>query len=188
PLGRAARENEAPVFPNWAPGPPDVPNWANDKQKSSPEVVPGTNGRLVALAGHANFVAGAIAITSRSVADLTIQNLNGAFSGVPPDELPTEANITHAIAMSAGAAIINVSFAGELYEGVPGESWAAALTAIGPDTVVVCPAGNEQSTAPHYPAALHAAHPQVIGVGSWTPKWSPVQGNSWSNGGKCLTC
>ena len=173
----------------WAPGTPDVApaRWEGEPASFSPDVVPGGEDELVALAGHANFVAGVIAIGCRA-AQITIRNLNGAFNTLNPYELPTEATITRAIAQSAGADLVNVSFAGVLCGDTPGSSWALALERLGPGAVVVAPAGNQQSNLPHYPAALHSSHHQVVGVASTTPPVSATAGLSWSDYGAWVTC
>jgi len=200
PLGGTFSEMEAEVLTQtensggvtswaWAAGTPDVTpaQWAGEPATFSPDVVSAGDGELVALAGHANFVAGVIAIGCPD-AQITIRNLNGAFNTRNPYELPTEATITRAIAQSAGADVVNVSFAGLLHGDTPGSSWALALERLGPEAVLIAPAGNQQSRLPHYPAALHSSHPQVVGVASTTPPVSAIPGCSWSDYGRWVTC
>ncbi len=179
---------DADVLPGWQPwgGVPNNGQDVSDQQwtncassTTSPETA--ADGALVGLAGHANFVAGLIAQGCGDVM-ITIRNLNGAYEEGDVHLIPTEAAIARAIAMSKGAWLIHVSFAGPVCDGIPARVWDTALRTIGPDVVVVAPVGNEDSYQPRYPAALHASYPQVIGVGSTTAaRGGPLDGEVYSN-------
>lgn len=152
----------------WAPEPPE-PLYVT------------VNGHLATLVAHANFVAGVIAQGCRQ-ARITLVSHNGALvqndKGDTP--IPTEASVARSLWKHRGAQVINVGFAfvtlpsQQSAIGAPVPSWALELALSETDqdqTVVVAPAGNQNSRTPFYPAAFHlnGAHQNVIGVGSISP-------------------
>src|SRR5262249_29256772 len=137
----------------WTPGAPsDVADadWpaAGDQ---SPEVVTvvepdGPHQALAALAGHANFVAGAVARNAPH-AEISIINHNGAFHP-DADDFPTGATVARSLIRATGASVVNVGFAFAPYAPDPLNApvsciWQKALLYLGPGTVVVAPAGNQ---------------------------------------------
>ncbi len=148
------------------------------------------DGKLDALAGHANFVAGVVAQGCRN-AVIRVVSHDGAFierTALADTPVPTEASVARSMWRAQGAReaenetdqpmpqadVINVGFAfptlpsddlsrNPVGDGPP--SWTLQLVLDSTDTekhVFVAPAGNQGCTTQHYPAAF----PAVIGVGS----------------------
>jgi hypothetical protein len=192
-----------PGHGHWKNGTADVGAWAIAAAANvSPEIVgAGPPYVLVALAGHANFVAGVIAQHCAN-AQITIHNHNGSFILAENVQLPTEATVARSICRSAGsgasirAEVINVGFAFPAYGDQVSCIWQRALAQIGPGPIVVAPAGNQGvSTPPRYPAGLEWRYPglfpQVIGVGSWNSQFElpgVIQRSSFSNYGPWVNC
>jgi thermitase len=182
--GGALTESEADTLDStdgWISGTPDVPDVDGDH-------------RLDALAGHANFIAGVIAQHCPH-ARIAIRNHNGGFA---PDsnDFPTEAAVARSIIMSqqeTPAKVINVGFAFTALDDEISGVWAAAFELIGPDPLVVAPAGNQDVSFPYFPAALNTTYPgrfpNMIGVASilTAPGVAPVR-SSFSNYGPWVTC
>lgn len=213
PLGQPFTQGEAeqlPAFANapqppqkgkWQAGTPDVSaaQWATAPPNVSPETVPGTNEPpyvLGALAGHANFVAGVIAQNCAN-AQISIRNHNGSYIEAAKVELPTEASVARSICKSIGASVINVGFAFPAYKNQVSIIWQRTAEHIGSSTVVVAPAGNQDSGPPagppRYPGALNYRYPGLfpnwIEVGSYH-HLSPIRfaKSSFSNFGPWVTC
>jgi hypothetical protein len=145
------------------------PSWIVEQMDVPGETV-GTAplGRLVALAGHANFIAGVIAQDCPR-ARIRIINHNGAFRP-KADDYPTEASVAHSLASSAGAHVVNLGFAFTAYNGRISTVWNKASDYLArhsnPVPIVVAPAGNQDATEPRYPAALE----NVVGVAALNHK------------------
>jgi hypothetical protein len=154
--------------------------------------------RLDALAGHANFIAGVIA-QATPYAKVEIRNHNGAFLPTG-DDLPTEASVIRSLCRCRGKAdVINVGFAFTAFDNTASCAWDIAFKVIGEGAqgpVVVAPAGNQASSTPRYPAALHYTYPDryrnVIGVGSTGDARDPgiplEYRKAFSNLGEWVTC
>lgn len=155
------------------------------------------DGRLDALVGHANFVAGVIAQMC-PVATINVVSHNGAFvdSDSSAWPIPTEASVALSLWNSRTSDVINVGFAFPTLPAIPPlgvvtdgpASWALDLVLQSmhdrPAHVIVAPAGNQHSTRPQYPAAFHDAYANVIGVGSVGPDGP----SRFSNHGPWVTC
>src|SRR5262245_17079284 len=167
----------------WEQGAPDRPDADGDTM-------------LDALAGHANFIAGVIAQECPH-AQITIWNHNGGFDPAS-DDFPTEAAVCRSLIKSqqlTQAKVIDVGFAFKSLDHEISCVWKAAFQAIGPDPVVVAPAGNQGIDVPYYPAALNATfpgeYPNLIGVASIDPvaaRGGVVQPSTFSNYGEWVTC
>jgi hypothetical protein len=163
----------------WQPGTPDTPGeyvqdanggplcWDEATQRLAPST---REPQLVALAGHANFIAGMIAQKTTSAA-ITIHNFNGAFQPWAQN-FPDEIAVARALVKSVidGSQLIAVGFAFWPLDGVPSCVWEAAFQLIGPDPAVVAPAGNQGVQVPRYPAALNTPDPTA------SPPWNPPEG------------
>ena len=153
----------------WSPSTPDVPATQQKRM-------------LDALAGHANFVAGVIAQHCEHPT-LTIWSHNGSFVATS-DQFPCEASVCRSIVMSQLAnptPVIHVGFAFALTPEAPVTAavannylsvvWDRTFALIGPNHVLIAPAGNETDTNAYFPAGLNWALPghgfsNVIGVAS----------------------
>ena len=164
------------------------------------------DGKLDALAGHANFVAGVVAQGCRN-AVIRVVSHDGAFierTALADTPVPTEASVARSMWRAQGAReaenetdqpmpqadVINVGFAfptlpsddlsrNPVGDGPP--SWTLQLVLDSTDTekhVFVAPAGNQGCTTQHYPAAF----PAVIGVGS--SRYAEI--SVFSNRGACF--
>ena len=141
---------------------------------------------LDALVGHANFVAGVIAQGCPS-ATIHIVSHNGSFvendsGGIPDTPISTEASVAKSLfEVLTGPNppdLVNLGYAfptlpdipdrGAPRSGPPSWSFTSVLErAKDSRTLIVAPAGNQNSNVKQYPAALHVAFPnRVIGVGS----------------------
>ena len=156
------------------------------------------NGRLDALVGHANFVAGVVAQRC-PLATIKVVSHNGAFVDSDDSDwpIPTEASVARSLWESRSSDVINVGFAFPTLPTVrPGRdgvladspaSWAldVVLKQMPKEHVIVAPAGNQHSMTPQYPAAFHHDYPNVIGVGSVT---SAGERSRFSNHGPWVAC
>jgi hypothetical protein len=136
---------------------------------------------LVALAGHANFVAGLIA-QDCPYAQITVRNHRGCFHP-QADDFVTEAAVCRSLCLSGAADIINVGFAFAAFCEEISCAWDVAFNQLGQGTIgngpfVVAPAGNQHSPVGRYPAALNTNPAAlqdnpggfpIIGVGSLDP-------------------
>jgi thermitase len=165
PLDTALRHVQPPVNPGfwpspggWMPCPASVPNASG-------------SGRLDALAGHSNFVAGLLAQRCDQP-NLAIWDINSSFADDDPSGIPTEAGVLCTLLRSQverPTPVIVVTFAfcpfgdcaGDAY---PGAHWDWAFTYLrvkNPDFVLVAPVGNQGETCRRYPAAFAKANPAV---------------------------
>lgn len=148
------------------------------------------NGDLVALAGHANAVAGVIAQNCVQP-NIAIWSHNAAWDWSITDP-PLESAVLRSIIMSQQqkqTPLINLGFAFYPYGGVVSDAWTntlAELATINPDALIVCPAGNQGMPEPRCPAVLGGANPKVLGVGSISSV-SPYPPSPWSNVGSAVT-
>jgi hypothetical protein len=161
----------------------------------TPLVDPAT-GRLLALAGHANFVAGVVA-QACCEAKIVVESLNAAFVEANADPgLPTEAAVARAFWNQRENDLIHIGFAfatlpdpsrgmNPLLGGPPPWSLQIVLDSLrekGEDKpFVVSPAGNQNCTVPQYPAAFWPTHKNVVGVGSMR---NPSNRSAFSNHGE----
>jgi hypothetical protein len=154
------------------------------------------DGRLDALAGHANFIAGVILQHCPSAA-ITIHNHNGGFAPRAQD-FPTEAAVARSLVRRRGADVINLGFAFAAQDNVPSAIWDVAFCvlrnggAIGSGPMVLAPAGNQGLRDPRFPGALNYLYPNhfpnMIAVGSYDPPGPPPGWTRFSNWGPWLTC
>ena len=138
-------------------------------------------GRLLALAGHANFVAGVVAQACPE-AEIVVESLNAALVEANSDPgLPTEAAVARAFWDQRANDLIHIGFA---FATLPDPSTGLNIVAGGPPPwslqivldalrmeekgrpFVIAPAGNQNCTVPQYPAAFWPTHENVVGVGS----------------------
>ena len=163
------------------------------------EVDANSDGKLDALAGHANFVAGVIA-QHCELPNIHIWNHNSGFSPKTPfDNLSTEAAICRSLVMSqqdTPTQVIQIGHASPFLGNLASAAWGLAFARIAyrrhlsQDLVVTCPAGNQGllppplPTIPRFPAALHSTFPFVKGVGSYH-QGTPTP---WSNRGPWVAC
>jgi hypothetical protein len=174
--------------------------------RGEPEKPVANNSLMGVMAGHANFVAGVIA-QGCDMPTINIWSHNGAFVE-NTDFFPTEAAVCRSILMSqqqppkgtGPTDIIHVGFAFplrlpktdlKLAKDFLSTVWDTTLQTIGPESLVVAPAGNEKEENPHYPAALDYAFPKshftsVKGVGSLDPTTYKL--SAFSNRGPWVSC
>ena len=158
-------------------------------QQGTPDVLDvNQNGRLDALAGHANFVAGIVA--QHCDAAITIWNHNGGFFPTS-DNVPTEAAVCRSILMAhqeTPAKVIVVGFAFASLDHFVHHMWDA--TKLG-DTIVVVPAGNQDSNHWRYPGALNGRYPgrypNIVTVASHDANDAMTK-SDFSNFGPWVTC
>jgi Subtilase family len=151
------------------------------------------DGRLGALTGHANFVAGILA--QRANPRISIWNHNASFVA-DVDSLTTEISVLHSLVESQRenpTPVIVVTYAFPAFEGVLSSAWDSVLYELRAihakeGFVIVSPAGNQGSYFRRYPAALGSVDPEraafreVIGVGSLEP--CAKEGSYFSNFGR----
>ncbi len=111
-----------------------------------------SDGKLDALAGHANFVAGVLAKGSQN-ADITIRSHSSGFDP-NSDDFPTEIAVGRSLWQSQGAQVVSVGFAFTALDDTVGCVWDLAVEALGPDTMVVAPAGNQGDDHVRFPGGL----------------------------------
>jgi hypothetical protein len=187
PPGLGAKPNTNPAWWQGHPG------WWST---STPDLPATTQKRMLdALAGHANFVAGVIA-QHCDQPTLTIWSHNGSFV-ISSDQFPCEASVCRSIVMSQLAnqtPVIHVGFAfplrppalvTTLANDFLSVVWDRTFTLIGPNHVLIAPAGNELDTNPYFPAGLNWQLPNqgfanVVGVASLH---GPGVASSFSNTG-----
>src|SRR5262249_51758446 len=150
------------------------------------------DGRLDALAGHANFVAGILAQRANPL--IEIWNHNASFvAGM--GSITTELSVLHSLVKSQRenpTQVIVVTYAFPAFDGFLSRAWDSVLNTLreihgDQGFVIVAPAGNQGSYFRRYPAALGSADPElaafreVIGVGSLEP--CTKEGSYFSNFG-----
>jgi subtilase family protein len=222
--------------PAWGPNPlsplatnvfPHEAQWLNLNdagtaavwQNGSHNVVDSNgDGKLDALAGHANFVAGVIA-QHCELPNIHIWNHNSAFSYKPSawDNFSTEAAICRSLVMSqqdTQTPVIQIGHETSVFENVASVVWQLAFDRIGykrrleSDLILTCPAGNEgklpgdAGTIPRIPAAFGVdpaganppftfsgpTFPWVKGVASFVATATPPQASGFSNHGGWVAC
>jgi hypothetical protein len=182
------------------PYPVDVIASSDGWQPGSPDALAGSAPQepttLDALAGHANFVAGVIAVGCPN-AEITLWNFNGAFVQ-RSREIPLEIALCRALLKSREPtseqpeppSLINVGFSFPAQDDHVSIAWESTFKALGPDVVVVAPAGNQASPHRRYPAALAARdrelYENVIGVASIN--YGSAGRSKFSNYGNWVTC
>ncbi len=133
------------------------------------------DGKLDALAGHANFVAGVLAMGSQS-AEITIRSHS---SGFDPnyDDFPTEIAVGRSLWQSQGAQVVSVGFAFSALDDTVGCVWDLAFESLGPETMVVAPAGNQDDDHVRFPGGLKTVDPaqfaNMLAVGSSGRRFLP---------------
>ena len=140
----------------------DVLNRAGTWVKSKRDGLYRSNGRLQLLDGHGTFTAGVIAERCPH-AQITLVGIRAIESAA------TEAAVLRAVCRHADADVIMPVFAFHSLLQMKNWTFPNILRQLAPESVLVCPAGNESSPAPHYPAALPWPDYPVIGVGSFVP-------------------
>ena len=163
----------------------------------SPLLDPVTN-RLLALAGHANHVAGVVAQACRE-AKIVVESLNAAFVEANADPgIPTEAAVARAFWNQRENDLIHIGFAFTTLPNAPGATlvggpapWSLQLVLDAlqkqerETPFVVSPAGNQNCTVPQYPAAFWPTYDNVVGVGSMR---NPRNRSVFSNHGDWVRC
>jgi subtilisin family serine protease len=146
--------------PRWRLDPPD-------------ELDANGDGMLDGIAGHGTFVAGLVAHTCRQ-ARITVVGQRHEFVSLGDIASPavqaklftTEFSLAHSMLAHCDADVIQCGFAFPTLSNYPSIPFSSVLAFLaGPGAprdgvAVVCPAGNESSSAPYWPAA----HPDAIGV------------------------
>lgn len=182
------------------PYPADVLTLDKGWQAGTPdEFIAGENhhaSMLDALAGHANFVAGVIALGCPN-AEITLWNFNGAFVQ-QSREIPLEIALCRALLKSREPtseqpeppSLINVGFSFPSDDDRVSIAWKSTFECLGPEVVVVAPAGNQASPHRRYPAALSDRYGElyanVIGVASIN--YGSDRRSKFSNYGRWVTC
>jgi hypothetical protein len=151
---------------------------------------------LDALAGHANFVAGVVAIGCPNP-EITLWNFNSAFVD-ESREIPLEIALCRTLLKAREptaeqpepASLINVGFSFPADDDHVSMAWKSTFEALGPEVVVVAPAGNQASPHRRYPAALSDRYgdlyASVIGVASIN--YGSDRRSKFSNYGGWVTC
>jgi subtilase family protein len=142
---------------NWVPSQPDGVLFTPD-------------GRIQLLVGHGTFSAGVIAARCPR-ANVTLVGIRAVESAA------TEAAVAREIFKHSDADVIVPVFAFHTLHGIQNWTFQNVLPQLADGTVIVCPAGNESSNAPHYPAALSWPGYPVVGVGSFIPTLAPAGPN-----------
>ena len=151
--------------------------WNGNAWVASPQDGPYRlqNGALEMLDGHGTFTAGEIAQRCPR-AHVTVVGI------LDEEGAATEAAVARAIYFNADADVIVPVFAFPMLDGIQNWTFRNVLPQLKRGSVVVCPAGNESSPKPHYPAALPWPDYPVVGVGSFVAKrHSDVTGTSLSD-------
>ena len=165
-----------PPLYDWQPGTEAPPGVVDALDQNA-------DGRLDALAGHANFVAGVVARGSEH-AELTVESLNCSVidSDTSIPGFVTEAEVARAWWEHRTAPVVNVGYAfatlpnqalavesdPNVVNGPPSWALRVVMEAVGDNEehVVVAPAGNQDCSVPQYPAAFSVDYDNVAAVGS----------------------
>ncbi|HEX6761461.1 MAG TPA: S8/S53 family peptidase [Gaiellaceae bacterium] len=194
------RDTTAPGGYAWVQEPMVYPNTANPLDQND-------DCELDALVGHANFVAGVIA-QGCPTATIDIVSHNGSFvendsGGVPDTPITTEASVAKSLydvlTRPNPPDLVNVGFAFPtlpvnaklgLPNGPPSWSFRSVLDRTKDSrTLIVAPAGNQNTTVKQYPAAMHETFPnRVIGVGSVHRHDNGFVKSHFSNHGGWVAC
>jgi hypothetical protein len=149
--GFADRAGEVFDGENWSSSPPDGPYRI-------------ASGALGLLDGHGTFTAGEIAERCPRVHVTVVGILDPEVSAA------TEVSVAREILRNAQADVIVPVFAFHALYGLRNWTFTNILPQLKDGSVVVCPTGNESSSAPHYPAALPWPDYPVVGVGSFVSR------------------
>jgi hypothetical protein len=147
-------------------------SWVN----SPPDGLYKTNGRLQLLDGHGTFTAGVIAERCK-LARIALVGIRAVESAA------TESAVVREIYRHADADIIVPVFAFHELAGIANWTFPNILPQLGRGTIIVCPAGNEDSPAKHFPAALDWPKYPVIGIGSFATQNGSPELSNFSNYG-----
>ena len=147
-------------------------SWVN----SPPDGLYKTNGRLQLLDGHGTFTAGVIAERCK-LARIKLVGIRAIESAA------TESAVVREIYRHAEADVIVPVFAFHELAGIGNWTFPNILPQLGRGTVIVCPVGNEQSPAEHFPAALEWPKYPVIGIGSLATQGGSAELSDFSNYG-----
>lgn len=199
PIAGRVTAEAAQWFTPLPPGSKKKYGWGVPTPSSNPLDENG-DGRLDALVGHANFVAGVVWQACQAVS-LTVVSHNAAFVEADDEDpaIPTEASVARSLWKHREAHVINVGFAfptlpdaalvGNETDPAGPKSWSLDLVLRNirdrESHVVVAPAGNQDCTIPQYPAAFGLFYPNVVGVGSLEPGGGK---SGFSNHGSWVTC
>lgn len=170
----------------------DPPRWVADAPDG---LYTDAAGQLDGISGHGTFIAGLIAhIATRTRLEVVgLRNQEVEIGALNPSEqlglFETEAAIAHAMLRRSRTDVIQCGFAFPTLDDYPSLPFAAVMAELrqpsaphGGRVAVVAPAGNEQSRAHYWPAAL----PDVIGVASTNRRGN---GRAWfSNWGEWCDC
>ncbi len=130
-------------------------------QADGPRRLGGPDSPLDLLDGHGTFTAGEIAERCPKVQITVVGILDPRVGAM------TEAAVARAIYENSNADVIVPVFAFHPLNSILNWTFPNVLPQLKPGSVVVCPAGNESSSVPHYPAALPWPYFPVVGVGSF---------------------
>jgi hypothetical protein len=178
------------------PYPAEVLSPAGVWEPGSPDPLTASGNMLDALAGHANFVAGVVALGCPN-AEITVWNFNGAFVE-QSREIPLEIALCRALLKAREPtdeqpeppSLMNVGFSFPADDDHCSMAWKSTFECLGPDVVVIAPAGNQASPHRRYPAALADRYgdlyANVIGVASIN--YGSDRRSKFSNYGPWVTC
>lgn len=149
--------------------------------------------RLAGVAGHGTFVAGILAANCEH-ADITVVGHRHAVMPIPENGVApvtgvdamrlfaAEVEIAGSVLRHRKAQVINCGFAFPTLDGHYSIPFAVVLPRLDPGTVILAPAGNEDTNARYWPAA----DKRVIGVAA-TDKDPPAKAD-FSNWGDWIDC
>ena len=139
---------------SWVPSPVD-----DAYRLVGPNGLPSPSQPLELLDGHGTFTAGEISERCPKV-HVTVVGIRDIESAA------TEASVAREIYKHADADVIVPVFAFHTLRGLKNWTFTNVLPQLKKTSVVVCPAGNESSYKPHFPAGLPWPDYPVVGVGS----------------------
>lgn len=148
---------------------------------TAPSVAAGGSGPLPAIAGHASFIVGQVAARCPN-AHIMVVNHEDPWV----DEWSVAASLTRyagAGAESGAADVISCGYAVVTAGARSSFPFANALRRLAPETAVIAPAGNQDSAAPHWPAASK----RVVGVGAFDERAGNTRAQ-FSNHGPWVDC